>query len=59
MDHIDQHLTTSSLNRTYGTAVHVALALGKTTLNRYYNLTDSSEVYRVAMSKPLFVLMLL
>jgi hypothetical protein len=49
MDHIDQHLTTQSLNRLYGPPVRVALALGKATLNRYYNLTDASEVYRIAM----------
>jgi hypothetical protein len=49
MDHIDKHLTTQSLNRSYSPPVRVALALGKTTLNRYYNLTDASEVYRIAM----------
>jgi hypothetical protein len=49
MDHIDKHLATSSLNRTYVPAIRVALAVGKAKLNRYYNLTDSSEVYRIAM----------
>lgn len=49
MDHIDQHLATESLSRLYGPAVRVALAMGKKTMNRYYNLTDDSEVYRIAM----------
>jgi hypothetical protein len=57
MDHIDQHLATASLNRTYGPAVRVALSIGKATLNRYYNLTDASEVYRIAMSKYAYSLM--
>jgi len=51
MDHLDQHLATASLNRNYVPAVRVALAIGKAKLNRYYNLTDSSEVYRIAMGK--------
>jgi hypothetical protein len=49
MDHIDQHLATASLNRTYSPTVRVALAMGKSTLNKYYNLTDASELYRIAM----------
>jgi hypothetical protein len=49
MDHIDQHLATQSLSQLYGPAVRVALAMGKKTMNRYYNLTDDSEVYRIAM----------
>jgi hypothetical protein len=51
MDHIDEHLTTASLNRHYCLAVRVALAMGKKTLNKYYSLTDSSELYRIAMGK--------
>ena len=49
MDHIDEKLTTESLNINNCPAVRVALSLAKKTLNRYYNLTDSSEVYRIAM----------
>jgi hypothetical protein len=30
-------------------AIRAALALGKQTLNRYYNKTDHSDVYRIAM----------
>ena len=49
MDHIDKHLATAALNPDYPLAIKAALAVGKTTLNRYYNKTDHSEVYRIAM----------
>jgi hypothetical protein len=54
MDHIDQVLASQSVNRTFDAPIRVALALGKKTLNRYYTLTDSSEVYRIAMSMSRF-----
>jgi hypothetical protein len=50
MDHIDWVLASQSVNRTFDAPIRVALALGKKTLNCYYALTDSSEVYRIAMS---------
>ena len=49
LDHIDQHLATAALNADYPTAIKAALAIGKTTLNRYYNKTDHSEIFRIAM----------
>jgi hypothetical protein len=58
MDHIDQVLASQSINKALDAPIRIALALGKKTLNRYYTLTDSSEVYRIAMSTscfPLFV----
>ena len=45
MDHIDKYLATASQNLKYSEAIHAALALGKWTLNRYYDKTDHSEVY--------------
>ena len=30
-------------------AIHAALAVGLKTLNKYYNKTDYSEVYRISM----------
>jgi len=51
MDHIDEILTTESLDHNFAASIRAALAIGKKTLNRYYNLTDSSEVYRIAMSE--------
>jgi hypothetical protein len=49
MDHIDEHLATAALNPDYPLAIKAALAVGKAMLNRYYNKTDHSEVYRIAM----------
>ncbi|KIM36394.1 hypothetical protein M413DRAFT_78168 [Hebeloma cylindrosporum] len=49
MDHIDTHLATATQNLTYPASIRAALAIGKATLNRYYNKMDYSEVYRIAM----------
>jgi hypothetical protein len=49
MDHIDNLLTTRAVDHAYDPPIRVALAMGKKTLNRYYALTDASEVYRIAM----------
>ncbi|KAF8583965.1 hypothetical protein K439DRAFT_1259331, partial [Ramaria rubella] len=49
MDHIDWHLASSSLNHKYNAAIHSSLVIAKKTLNWYYDLTDTSEVYRIAM----------
>jgi len=49
MDHIDHHLATAVLNFDYNPAVQAALAIGKKVLNKYYALTDHSELYRIAM----------
>ncbi|KAF9221347.1 hypothetical protein BS17DRAFT_655248, partial [Gyrodon lividus] len=49
MDLINEKLTTYSLNPKYSPAIHAAVGLAKQTLNRYYQLTDSTEVYRIAM----------
>jgi hypothetical protein len=51
MDHIDHVLASQAVNHTFAAPICVALAMGKKTLNRYYNLTDSSEVYRIAMGQ--------
>jgi len=56
MDHINKHLATAALNLDYPLAVKAALAVGKTTLNCYYNKTDHSKVYRIAMS--IFILLI-
>ena len=51
MDHIDEYLATASQNPTNSEAIHAALALGKQTLNQYYDKTDHSEVYKIAMGE--------
>ena len=54
MDHIDELLSTNSLNAKYEPSIRAALGIAKKTLNRYYDKTDSSEVYRIAMGECLF-----
>ena len=49
MDHIDAHLATATQDPSYPLSIRAALAIGKKTLNQYYNKTDHSEVYRIAM----------
>jgi hypothetical protein len=57
MDIIDEKLTTDSLDHSrFEAPIRAALGLAKKTLNRYYNLTDSSEVYRIAMGMYHFLL---
>jgi hypothetical protein len=51
MDHIDAHLATASQDLDYSPAIRASVALGKTHLNKYYDMTDYSEVYRIAMSE--------
>lgn len=49
MDLIDETLTTQSKNKMLLASIRTATEFAKTTLNRYYQLTDSSDVYRIAM----------
>lgn len=58
MDHIDEHLATSATNRVYALAIKAALAIGKRTLNRYYNQTDHSNVFRIAMGMYFIILLI-
>lgn len=51
MDTIDEFLTSHARESTLLACIQAALAVGKTTLNRYYSKTDLSDVYRIAMSK--------
>jgi hypothetical protein len=52
MDHIDKVLTSASDSPyKFSVAIRAALVIGKNAMNRYYNKTDQSEVYRIAMGK--------
>ena len=52
MDHIDKVLATASDNPLqFSLPIRTALVIGKNNINRYYNKTDYSETYRIAMSK--------
>jgi hypothetical protein len=50
MDHIDEHLATAVISNKYCPAIKAALAIGKKTINQYYDKTDHSEVFRIVMS---------
>ncbi|KAJ3834418.1 hypothetical protein F5878DRAFT_518082, partial [Lentinula raphanica] len=50
MDAIDQAFATGIVNRqVLSTPVRHALSVGKKTLNKYYQLTDDSHIYRMAI----------
>ncbi|TFY50962.1 hypothetical protein EVJ58_g10810, partial [Rhodofomes roseus] len=49
MDLIDKQLATGTLDHKLDPAIRVALGLGKRAINHYYNKSDESEVYRIAM----------
>ncbi len=45
MDHLDEHLASIATSLKYGRAIKAAIALGKRTLNKYYNSIDQSKIY--------------
>jgi hypothetical protein len=49
MDHIDSKLATDARNNKYPLSIKAALTIGKKTLNQYYDKTDHSEIFRIAM----------
>ncbi|KAG2740587.1 hypothetical protein P692DRAFT_201663655, partial [Suillus brevipes Sb2] len=49
MDLIDTQLTSYSCDTKYSPSIRAAVRLAKKTLDQYYELTDTSEVYRIAM----------
>ena len=52
MDTIDQCFAMASMNDTcFPLPLKVALDLGKRIMNKYYDLTDESEIYQVSISK--------
>jgi hypothetical protein len=53
MDHIDETLTSNSLNLEFEPSICTALGIAKKILNWYYNATDQSEVYHIAMGTSL------
>jgi hypothetical protein len=62
MDHIDSVLVNAIVTGTDQKKVKLlisikaALSIGKRTLNRYYDKTDLSEVYCIAMGKYIFLI---
>ena len=51
MYHINETFSTDSLDESKDPAIHAALSISRKMLNRYYGLTDSSEVYQIAMGE--------
>jgi hypothetical protein len=51
MDKMHTELTTAIENFNYSPALKAALSLGKSVLDKYYSLSDDSEIYRIAMGK--------
>jgi hypothetical protein len=49
MDHIDEFLTTKSRDRKVELSIRAAIIVAKQTHNKYYDKTDNSEVYCIAM----------
>ena len=49
MNHIDETLTSHSLDLKFEPSIRAALGIAKKTLNQYYNATDQSEVYCITM----------
>ncbi|KAH8088945.1 hypothetical protein BXZ70DRAFT_865985, partial [Cristinia sonorae] len=49
MDEIDETLATLATSPELDKSIRVAVALSKQHLNKYYEKTDMSEVYRIAM----------
>ena len=57
MDYIDEVFTNSALKKeVLHPAICAAIRLGKRTLNCYYSLTDSLELYCIAMGKQLTII---
>ena len=56
MDLIDKVLATSSDDHDFSLSICLALVIGKNAINCYYNKTDHSETYCIAMSELSFTI---
>ena len=55
MDRMHENLLAACNNKDYSTGIRAALKIGMNLLNKYYSITDNSEVYRIAMSTLIFL----
>ena len=55
MDCMHSKLTAASNNKDYLPAIRAVLKLRMGLLNKYYSLTDNSEVYRIAMGQSVII----
>jgi hypothetical protein len=49
MDYLDAHLADAASDVKYSISIKAAVSIGLKTLNHYYDKTDHSEVFRIAM----------
>ena len=45
------NLVAACENENYSSSIHATLKIGLKLLNKYYSITDNSEVYQIAMGK--------
>ena len=55
MDRMHAELVAACKNENYSIAIRAALEIGKNLLNKYYSITDDSEIYRIAISTSIFL----
>jgi len=59
MDTIDRAFTTATMDdKEFCLPIKLGLELGKQIMNKYYNLTDESEIYRMSIGNFLFAMSL-
>lgn len=51
MDQMHANLVAACKNENFLSLIHAALKIGLKLLNKYYSITDNSEVYWIAMGK--------
>ncbi len=54
MDHLDEHLMSAAISPKYDPAIRAAVAMGKKTLNHYYDHTDHLELYCITIGMYMF-----
>jgi hypothetical protein len=51
MDRMHEDLQAACDNEEHSAGIRAALKIGMNLLNKYYSITDNSELYRIAISK--------
>ena len=51
MDRMHADLLAACENEDYSPAIRATLKIGLNLLNKYYSITDDSEIYRIGMGK--------
>ena len=56
MGHIDEVLKAHILNQHFSPPIWAVLTIGKCTLTHYYNKTNLSDIYQIAIGVPLLII---